>query len=162
MGLANEVNRQMGKQLEAGLEFSWTYTVPQRALVPELFGDIEPCDQMPAVLSTPFLAGVMECACVRAVVPYLDWPEQQCVGTLISVTHLAATPPGAVLLIQGRLSSVVGKLLRFEISARDGVDTISEGVHERTIIDTARFNRKLANKAALLNLTLLDNRLKTA
>jgi fluoroacetyl-CoA thioesterase len=36
--------------------------------------------------------------------------------------------------------------VRFQASAHDGHDLISEGTHERFIIDVARFNEKLSVK----------------
>jgi fluoroacetyl-CoA thioesterase len=45
-----------------------------------------------------------------------------------------------------KLVQVDGRRLVFETEADDGVEIISRGRHERFIIDTERFNAKLANK----------------
>jgi fluoroacetyl-CoA thioesterase len=52
------------------------------------------------------------------------------------------------ITVKGRLVEVDGRRLRFEVSAWDGEDKITEGVHERHVIDAARFNQKIAAKAA--------------
>ena len=44
--------------------------------------------------------------------------------------------------------AVDGRKIAFRASAHDGVDLISEGTHERVIIDAARFNARLASKPA--------------
>jgi fluoroacetyl-CoA thioesterase len=49
---------------------------------------------MPEVFATGFLVGFLEWACVLAIKPHLDWPEELTLGTHIDVSHEAATPPG--------------------------------------------------------------------
>jgi len=50
---------------------------------------------MPEVFATGFLVGLMEGACQLAIKPYLDWPREQSLGTHVSFSHLAATPPAS-------------------------------------------------------------------
>jgi fluoroacetyl-CoA thioesterase len=45
------------------------------------------------------------------------------------------------------LVKVDGRRLEFELVARDDVDIISKGTHERFIIDADTFNRKVKEKA---------------
>jgi fluoroacetyl-CoA thioesterase len=45
-----------------------------------------------------------------------------------------------------RVDKVEGRKLTFTLSAHDGIDTISEGTHERHVIDVERFNAKIASK----------------
>jgi fluoroacetyl-CoA thioesterase len=47
-----------------------------------------------------------------------------------------------------QLEAVEGRRLVFRISADDGVDTITEGRHERHLVDAARFEARLAAKLA--------------
>jgi fluoroacetyl-CoA thioesterase len=42
---------------------------------------------------------------------------------------------------------VEGRKLTFFIEADDGVDLISQGYHERFVIDAAKFNAKMEAKA---------------
>lgn len=132
--------------LRVGQAFSWQYTVPDKATVPNLYADVPGCTEMPDVLATGYLVGIMECACLQMLLEHMDWPSQQSLGTLVSFSHLAATPAGMAVTVQGVLVAIEGRKLRFELSAWDGEDKISEGVHERHVIDAARFNDKVAAK----------------
>ena len=59
-----------------------------------------------------------------------------------------ALKPGLTVNVGVRLEEVEGRKLVFSISADDGVDKISEGTHERFIINAAKFNKKVAEKAS--------------
>ena len=48
--------------------------------------------------------------------------------------------------VKVELEEVEGRKLVFSIVADDGVDTISEGTHDRFIIDAAKFNAKVSEK----------------
>ncbi len=73
---------------------------------------------------------------------------EQTVGIDVKFNHIAATPPGLTITISGKLEKVEGRKLTFSLSAHDGVDLISEGTHERFIIDVQKFNAKVAAKAS--------------
>ena len=88
-----------------------------------------------------------EWACIELMKPHLDWPREQTLGTHVNLSHIAATPPGLTVEIRARLAAVEGRKLVFAVRAHDGVDTISEGTHERHVIDAERFERKVAAKA---------------
>lgn len=45
------------------------------------------------------------------------------------------------------LVEIRGHRLRFKVSCHDGVDLVGEGVHERALIDHARFSKRVAAKA---------------
>ena len=89
---------------------------------------------------------LMERAAVHAVAAQLA-PGQQSVGTLVNVRHLAATPLGATVTARAELIAVDGRRLTFRVSAHDGTDAIGEGVHERALIDLARFEARMLAKA---------------
>jgi len=99
-----------------------------------------------AVFATPEMVRLMERAAVQALARYLA-PGQQSVGTLVNVRHLAATPLGATVTARAKLIAVDGRRLTFSVSAHDGMDTIGEGLHERAIIDLARFEARVGAKA---------------
>jgi fluoroacetyl-CoA thioesterase len=48
--------------------------------------------------------------------------------------------------VKVKLEEVEGRKLVFSIAADDGIDKISEGTHDRFIIDAAKFNAKMAAK----------------
>jgi fluoroacetyl-CoA thioesterase len=138
----------MKPTLQAGLSFSFTYTVPTNKTVPHLYPESEAYRVMPEVFATGFMVGLVEWACIDAINPHLDWPAEQSVGTHVDLSHEAATPPGRQVTVEGRLAVVEGRKLSFEVSAHDGVDTICRGRHDRVVIDVARFTDRLARKRA--------------
>ncbi len=132
--------------LPENLEYEFRFVVPESKTVPHLYPEAPEFQQMPAVFATGFLVGLCEWACLRAVLPYMEWPAVQTVGTHVNLSHIAATPPGLTVTVKVRLLNQDGRKLRFAISAHDGVDTITEGTHERMIVDAARFRERLAQK----------------
>ncbi len=136
----------MKSTLQPGLTFQFEFKVPPTKTVPHLYPESDMFRQMPEVLATGYLVGLMEWACLEAIRPHLDWPREQSLGTMVNVTHLAATPPGLTITIEVRLDKVEGRTLGFTLTAHDGVDKISEGTHERFVIDAAKFNAKVAEK----------------
>ena len=137
----------MKATLAAGLEFEFQYVVPENKTVPHLFPEATELQVMPQVLATGFMVGLFEWTCIQAINPHLDWPDEQTVGIGLNLNHLAATPPGLTVTVAVKLKEVDGRRLVFSIVADDGIDKISEGTHERFVIDAAKFNRKVANKA---------------
>lgn len=103
---------------------------------------------MPEVFATGFMVGFLEWACIDAIKPHLNWPEEQSLGTHINVSHSAATPPGLQVTAKVKLVGINGRRLTFEVEADDGVDIIAKGTHERFVIDRDRFNQKIRNKAS--------------
>ena len=136
----------MKPTLKPGLTYQFQFTVPASKTVPQLYPESALFQQMPEVLATGYLVGLMEWACIEAIKPHLDWPREQSLGTRVNFSHLAATPPGMTVTVKVRLDAVEGRKLSFTLSAHDGVDTISEGTHERHVIDVERFNAKVAAK----------------
>jgi predicted thioesterase len=99
-----------------------------------------------AVLATPYLIALCEEAATKAVQPYL--PEgQTTVGIMVNVHHLAATPVGMKVTARAELIAVEGRRLTFAVTARDEVEKVGEGTHQRVIIDVARFLDKVTSKA---------------
>ncbi len=114
--------------------------------MPNVYTEFAEFQQMPEVFATGFLVALIEQACLLAVKPYLDWPREQTVGTHVNLSHVAATPPGQVVTVQCEVIEVEGRRIRFRARASDEHDLISEGTHERTVIDFERFNRRLQPK----------------
>ncbi|MFI0450479.1 thioesterase family protein [Actinomadura sp. 6N118] len=133
--------------ITTGLRHAFSYEVPPNRTVPHLYPEAPEFVPMPEVFATGFLVGLLEWTCVQLLKPHLDWPAEQSVGTHISISHEAATPPGLVVTAEVELTEVDGRRLRFEVRAHDGVDTIARGTHERFLIDTERFVQRAAAKA---------------
>ena len=138
----------MRAEIQLGHCFELRYTIPPRATVPALYHDTPFCRDMPEVLATGYLVGMMELACLHGLMPFMDWPRQQSLGTMVSFQHLAPTPAGMTLTIRGEVLEVEGRRVRFRVEAWDEVEKVCEGIHERCLIDTERFAGKLARKAA--------------
>ena len=136
----------MKNSLQAGLTHQFKYTIPPDKTVPHLYPESELFWQMPQVLATGYMVGLLEWACIDAIRPHLDWPGEQSLGTHVNFSHLAATPPGLTVTVDVRLERIDGRRLFFSVTAHDGVNQITAGTHERVIIDAARFNAKLAAK----------------
>ncbi len=136
----------MKDTLKPGLTHRHTFRVPSTKTVPHLYPEAEMFQQMPHVLATGYLVGLLEWACIEAIKPHLDWPREQSLGIGIYVSHLAATPPGLTVSVDVTLDKIDGNRLYFSVMAHDGVDQISVGTHERHVIDAEKFNAKLAAK----------------
>lgn len=136
----------MKPTLQAGLRHQFRYTVAPDKTVPHLYPESESFQQMPQVLATGFMVGLMEWACIEAIKPHLDWPREQSLGTLVNFPHLAATPPGLTITVDVTLDRVDGRRLFFSVVAHDGVDRITEGKHERVVIDREKFDSRLSAK----------------
>jgi len=139
--------------LKPGLTFDFSFPISEEKTVPHIYPESPEFQLMPRVFATGFMVGLFEWACIQAINPYIDWPREQTVGVAIDVTHVAATPPGLTVTIKGKLEKVEGRKLTFSLEADDGIDKISEGSHERFVIDAAKFNGKMASKAARALLT---------
>lgn len=137
----------MKDTLKVGLEYTHRYRVPENKTVPHLYPEAASFQSMPRVFATGFMVGLMEWACIEAMAPHLD-PGEASVGTLINVTHTAATPPGMEVTVHVRCVGVEGRRTVWEIEARDEVEAIGKGTHERFTIDLAKFNARVAKKAA--------------
>jgi predicted thioesterase len=93
------------------------------------------------------MIALMEKAAAEAVQPHLA-AGQSTVGTLVNITHIAATPVGQTVKAKAELLEVDGRRLIFAVTAYDEMERIGEGRHERFIIDDDRFLNRVARKGA--------------
>ena len=101
------------------------------------------------VLATPWMIAYMERTAHRLLTCCL--PEgHTSVGTLVNVRHLAATPLGGEVRVEVEVLSMEGNRVYFSVRAWDEVELIGEGEHERAVIETARFLRRVEKKQATL------------
>ncbi len=118
----------MKNSLQPGLTYEFKFKVPENKTVSHLYPESPEFQVMPNVLATGYMVGLFEWTCIQAINPHIDWPREQTVG------------------IDVKLEEVEGRKLVFSIVADDGIDKISEGTHDRFIIDAAKFNSKMAAK----------------
>jgi len=100
---------------------------------------------LPQVFATPMMVTIMENAALNAVRDYLE-PGESVVGTVVNVRHLAATPVGHTVTAEAEVTKVDGRRIEFKVSARDEIEEIGVGTHERMVVDLARVDKKLASK----------------
>ena len=136
----------MKETLKPGIRYAHKFIVPQSKTVSALYPESDEFMAMPVVFATGFLVGLLEWACIKAINPHLDWPQEQTVGTHIDVSHEAATPPGLEVITTVELIEVEGRKLVFVVEAHDGIDLISKGRHERFVINKEKFDAKLGVK----------------
>lgn len=136
----------MKETLKPGIRYEHKFVIPQSKTVPALYPESEEFAAMPEVFATGFLVGFLEWACIRAINPHIDWPQEQTLGTHINVSHEAATPPGLEVTATVELIAVEGRRLVFNVEAHDGVDLISRGQHERFVINKEKFVARVGAK----------------
>ena len=105
------------------------------------------------VLSTPSMIAEIEETCrlllKEQVILDSEWDS---VGTVVKIEHLAATPVGAEVFFKAEVVSVDGRRVVFKVEARDKLEKIGEGTHERFIINVPRFRAKFNEKQKQLQM----------
>ncbi len=97
------------------------------------------------VYATPAMLALMEKAACVAVAPLLD-EGATTVGTLLNVSHLAATPVGMEVSATAELISQEGRKFVFRVTASDESGVIGEGTHERFSVMAQKFTDKTYSK----------------
>lgn len=103
-------------------------------------------DGMPAVLSTPSLVGILERTARQAIAPFLEADERS-VGVEIELRHFAPTPPGARVTATVRVIGTSGRVVDFQLEARDQHELILRGVHRRAVVRVESFAGRVGRKA---------------
>jgi fluoroacetyl-CoA thioesterase len=101
---------------------------------------------LPEVFATPVMVLIMENAALNAIRSFLE-PGESAVGSAINIRHLAATPVGHEVSAEAEVTGVEGRHIEFKVSARDEIEEIGNGTHQRTVIKLGSFNDRLAKKA---------------
>ena len=99
------------------------------------------------VYATPELVRDFEIACRQFLLRFTDAGEDS-VGTGINVTHSGATLLGMDVDITISVSKVDGRLVTFNLTARDSAEEISRGSHTRFVIEVEKLRARVAAKAA--------------
>jgi fluoroacetyl-CoA thioesterase len=98
------------------------------------------------VYATPMLVRDIEMTCREFLLEHLD-PGEDSVGTRVELDHLAPTLLGMQVGITATVIEVKGQLIGFEVTAEDGVDTITRAKHYRYVVDVKKTEQRLAAKA---------------
>jgi fluoroacetyl-CoA thioesterase len=105
------------------------------------------------VFSTPSMISEMEETCrLLLKEQFLNNNDQwDSVGTIVDIKHLAATPVGAEITLNAEIIKIDERRILFKVSAKDKVETIGEGLHERFIINIPRFRERFIEKVKKVN-----------
>ena len=136
----------MKESLKPGICYQHKILLASDKMVPALYPEADEFQLMPEVFATGFMVGFLEWACLKAVMPHIDWPREQTVGTHVNFSHEAATPAGLWVTACVELIEVEGRRLTFTAEAHDGIDLIARGTHQRFVIDRGKFDRAVAAK----------------
>lgn len=97
------------------------------------------------VLATPWLIAFMERVAYRMLEELL--PEgRSSVGVLVDVRHMAPTPIGSTVRVRAEIEDLQGSSVVYRVQAWDQVEKIGQGIHQRVVIDEARFLKRLEGK----------------
>ena len=99
------------------------------------------------VLGTPVMINLMEGAALAAVEHLLPAGHQS-LGIHLDVRHIAATPIGMRVRATAELTNVEGRTLTFRVEARDEREVIGDGTHQRVVVNVARFDQRVQQKAS--------------
>lgn len=136
----------MKETLQPGLQHTFSFVVTQEKTVPHVYQESDLFREMPEVFATAFMVGFIEWACMEALRPYLEEGERT-LGTMINVSHQAATPPGMQVTAVVKCLEVEGKRTLWEIAVHDEVELIGKGTHERFTVNHDKFCARIAGKA---------------
>lgn len=111
--------------------------------------------QLPTVLSTPAMIGMMEIAAAQAVQAELP-AGAITVGTRIEVDHLKAVPEGTPVRATARLVEHKGRFMIFEVQASAGEHVVGRGASIERSSNRQNFRRKLTRENPDRNLAAKD------
>src|SRR5262249_710158 len=101
---------------------------------------------LPPVFATPMMILAMENAALNAIPRSLD-RGQRWVGTAGDARHLGATPVGPDVTAEAEVTRVDGRRVAFNVTARDEIEEIGQGTHERVVVDLRRLDERLSRKS---------------
>lgn len=135
----------MKTTLHSGLTDHLKYVVPVERTVPYLLPEASEFTRLPKILATGYMVAIMEWTCMRTLIGHLD-DDEATLGVQINVSHVAPTPPGALLIVEATLTRVEGRHLYFEVHAHDDVGEVGSGTHDRAVINVNRFQTQLGKR----------------
>jgi len=99
------------------------------------------------VYATPELVRDIEMTCRDLLLEHLDAGEDS-VGTRVEIDHVGATLMGMWVEISVTVSAVNGRAVSFDVTARDAIEEVARGKHNRFVVDVAKTAERLKGKAA--------------
>lgn len=126
-------------QLTPGLTGTADLLVGSQHTAPSIGSGLVP------VLGTPVMINVIEAAALAAVERLLPTGHQS-LGIHLDVRHFAATPVGMRVRAVAELIAIEGRTLSFRVEARDDLEPIGDGMHQRVVVNVARFDQRVQRK----------------
>jgi predicted thioesterase len=99
------------------------------------------------VYATPKLLYDIEFACRDLLLEHIE-PGKDSVGTRVELDHVGATLMGMWVEISVTLTEVNGGAVSFDFTARDAVEEIARGKHNRFIVGIEKTAQRLKAKLA--------------
>jgi fluoroacetyl-CoA thioesterase len=99
------------------------------------------------VYATPKLLYDVEYACRDLLVEHIE-PGKDSVGTRVELDHVGATLMGMWVDISVTLTEVNGNAVSFDFSARDAIEEVARGKHNRFIVGIEKTAQRLKAKRA--------------
>lgn len=125
--------------LEPGLTGTATLVVGPEHTAPRVGSGRVP------VLATPVMINVIEAAALNAIEHLLPTGYQS-LGIHLDVRHFAATPVGLTVTANAEVIAVEGRTITFRVEARDDREPIGDGMHQRVVVNVARFDDRIQRK----------------
>ena len=94
------------------------------------------------VFATPAMIALMEKTCLMAVCDKIG-EGNTTVGIAVNIKHLKASPVGSTIRCEAELTEVDRRRLVFAVKCFEGESLIGEGIHERFVVESAKFMAKL-------------------
>jgi predicted thioesterase len=93
------------------------------------------------VFATPAMIALMEKTCLLAVCDIIG-EGNTTVGIAVNIKHLKASPVGATIRCEAELTEVDRRRLVFSVKCFEGETLVGEGIHERFVVESAKFMAK--------------------
>ncbi len=129
----------MTTPLAAGISVTRKFTVDAPRVIDFMGEDAR-------VYSTPSMIQDIEQTCRDLIVEHVGEDEDS-VGFKVFVLHTAPTLLGMAVEITATITEIDGKKVVFDISAKDPLDTICTGKHERFVVNVEKTKQRLVAKA---------------
>lgn len=99
------------------------------------------------VFATPMMVALMENAALCCLDEFLESEKDETsVGTMISTSHIAATPLNMKVYAVAKIVKADGRKVDFEIEAYDECGLIGKAEHSRVVVYAKRFQEKCNDK----------------
>ena len=126
-------------RLQPGMQGSAELVVGVEHTAPKVGSGLVP------VLATPVMINLIEAAALDAAEHLLPRGHQS-LGTRLDIRHFAATPIGMKVRATAELIKVEGRTLFFRVDTQDEREPIGDGLHERVVVNVARFDQRVQKK----------------